>query len=232
MNPAHGAPSPASTQLWLASTNPGKLREFSEAATAHGISVSSLPELDRLPPCPEDGSTFEENARRKAVYYSRTFAGLVFADDSGLCVDALKGAPGVFSARYGGANASDEANNARLLGELHKLRENADGVNEGEALSRAHYECAIVLAQGGRVLLITEGRADGAIIAHPRGSGGFGYDPFFFYPPLGQTFAELTPESKFAVSHRGEAFRKLIEGLQHWAPGTLPSRGDESPVVS
>ena len=128
----------------------------------------------------------------------------MFSDDSGLCVDALGGAPGVFSARFAGPQASDEANNRKLLADLHSC--------PGPQRT-AHYICVIALAQRGRVLAVTEGRVDGLILEAPRGSGGFGYDPLFFHPPLGKTFAELDPEEKFAVSHRGEAFRKLLNDL-------------------
>jgi len=219
------APQPdVSLQLWLASANPGKLRELAEAARARGITVEALPGMDRLTPCLEDGATFEENARKKAAYYSRDFEGLVFTDDSGLCVDALGGAPGVVSARFAGPQASDEANNARLIAQLRQAlgpsewkrseTNGSDGVPTGhETPATAHYVCVIALARRGQVRAVTEGRADGVIVPEPRGSGGFGYDPYFFFPPLGQTFAELSPEAKFAVSHRGEAFRKLLDAL-------------------
>jgi XTP/dITP diphosphohydrolase len=219
-------------QLWLASTNSGKLREFREAALAHGIEVKSLPGIDSMLPCIEDGLTFEENARKKAIHYSRAFDGLVFADDSGLCVDALGGAPGVFSARYAGEGAADETNNARLIAELCGRRASASSSLSGGPLSSAYYDCAVALALGGRVLITSEGRAYGAIIEHPRGLGGFGYDPHFYYPPLGHTFAELTPEAKFAVSHRGEAFRRLLDAIERWTPGEPPQHRDKSPVIS
>lgn len=206
------------------------MREFSEAARSRRVSVNCLPAMDRLPPCVEDGLTFDENARKKAIYYSRGFDGFVFADDSGLCVDALGGAPGVFSARYAGPGASDEDNNAKLIAELLRTRA-VDPAGAGDhGLSGARYECVIALAERGRLLIVTEGRADGVIIEHPRGSGGFGYDPYFYYPPLGRTFAELNPDAKFAVSHRGKAFLKLLDRL-----ATLDrdsSSGSESAVLS
>jgi XTP/dITP diphosphohydrolase len=164
-------------QLWLASTNSGKLREFSEAALRDGIGAKSLPGIDSMLPCIEDGLTFEENARKKAIHYSRAFDGLVFVDDSGLCVDALGGAPGVFSARYAGEGAADEANNARLIAELRGRQASASVSGSDGPLSRAYYDCVIALAWGGRVLITSEGRVYGAIIEHPRGLGGFGYDP-------------------------------------------------------
>jgi XTP/dITP diphosphohydrolase len=232
--------------LFLASSNPGKLREFSEAAAARGVKVEPLPGFAEMPVCVEDGSTFEENARKKAVHYSREVTGWVFADDSGICVDSLDGVPGVHSARFAGPQASDEQNNQRLVADLHRIEaqhgraasklEKASGASSGldavrpyimdmeharstapQGLPRpnraAHYVCVIALAEAGKLLTVTEGRVDGVIIDEPRGEGGFGYDPYFLYPPLGKTFAELLPERKSAVSHRGVAFRKLLDYL-------------------
>ena len=230
--------------LYLASSNPGKLREFSTAAATRGILVESLPQFESLPACIEDGTTFEENARKKAVHYSGYAAGPVFADDSGISVDTLGGAPGIFSARFAGPDASDDENNRKLLAELHRadeeLRRAGILIEGGESFQAplegrgvvpvpeyqpirrsAHYVCVIALAQGGRILCVTEGRADGFILDEPRGTGGFGYDPYFFYPPLGKTFAELKAEEKFEVSHRGKAFRQLLDQLLE--PTTLPS---------
>lgn len=206
--------------LYLASSNPSKLREFRKAASGRGIAVEPVPGLDRLAACVEDGATFKENARKKALYYSRYTDGLVFADDSGIAVDALDGAPGVHSARFvaldlarrqiadDAPNADDRANNARLIAEL-----------EGIPAHRrtAHYLCVVALARCGEVLAITEGRADGLILEEPRGPGGFGYDPYFYYPPLGKTFAELSAEQKYEVSHRGAAFRSLLDWLERHA---------------
>ena len=191
--------------LYLASANPGKLREFQEAARGCGITVEALPAIASLPACVEDGATFEANARKKALHYSARCEGLVFADDSGLCVEALGGAPGVYSARFTGLHADDAANNSRLLVELRSFP---------FAERAAHYVCVIALAAGGEILAVTEGRVDGIILEASRGSGGFGYDPLFLYPPLGRSFAELTPEQKFNVSHRGAAFRKLLGYLR------------------
>ncbi len=211
-HPARKAP----VELWLASSSRGKLREFAGAGKARGIEVAPLPGIERLEPCVEDGITFEANARKKAEYYSRYGEGLVFADDSGIAVDALGGAPGVFSARFSGPAATDEANNARLISDLRRaLRPESIGpVESPNPRAAAHYVCVIALAERGRVITITEGRADGIIVAPPRGTGGFGYDPYFFLPALARTFAELNLEAKFAVSHRGEAFRKLLDYLQ------------------
>jgi XTP/dITP diphosphohydrolase len=205
-------------KLYLASTNPGKLREFREAALAYGVRVEAVPGIECLPPCVEDGETFSANARKKALHYAARASGLVFADDSGICVDALGGAPGVYSARYAGPGATDEMNNQKLIAELCRK---AAGDNRlalrvpieappGTGFP-AHYECVIALAQKGQLLGCTEGQVDGVIIETPRGGGGFGYDPYFFYPPFGKTFAEITAKEKFTVSHRGIAFRKLLD---------------------
>ena len=153
----------------------------------------------------EDGVTFDENARKKAEHYSRFAPGkIVLADDSGLEVDALGGAPGVHSARYAATspaeNANDQANNARLLRELSHAADRS-----------ARFVCAIAAAQDGRTLATFRGEAHGQILDSPRGSGGFGYDPLFVFPALEKTFAELTPEEKAIVSHRGAAFRKFLE---------------------
>jgi XTP/dITP diphosphohydrolase len=190
--------------LYLASKNPGKLREFSQAARAIGIDVQQLPGIDEIIPCIEDGVTFEENARKKALHYSATTKEMVFADDSGIIVDALGGAPGVRSARFAGPAASDVENNGKLIQDIARL----PGVER-----TARYVCFIALAQEQKILTAVEGRIEGLIVDQPRGMGGFGYDPFFFFPALGKTFAELTPEEKFGVSHRGRAFRKLLSFL-------------------
>lgn len=208
---------PGHLSLFLASSNPGKLREFREAAATQGIAVETLPDFAALPVCVEDGTTFEENARKKAIHYSRNFSGWVFADDSGICVDALGGAPGVYSARFAGPHATDEQNNQRLLVEIdqaetwHRTAAATSTHQLGPFNRAAHYICVIALAEAGHVLTTVEGRAEGVIISEPKGTGGFGYDPYFLFPPLGKTFAEILPEEKFAVSHRGEAFRKLLD---------------------
>ncbi|HZP01939.1 MAG TPA: RdgB/HAM1 family non-canonical purine NTP pyrophosphatase [Terriglobia bacterium] len=196
--------------LYLASANPGKVREFSEAARELEIVVEPVPGIRSLPPCVEDGATFEENARKKALHYSAYVKGWVFADDSGISVDALGGAPGVHSARYAGPEATDAANNAKLLAALGHVESGRKPAPRRDA----HYVCVIALANSGRIQTVVEGRADGIILDTPRGSGGFGYDPYFYYPPLGKTFAELTLEEKFSVSHRGKAFRGLLDYLE------------------
>jgi len=191
--------------LHLASANPGKLREFASAADPFGIAIIPVPNFYELPGVAEDGATFEENAGKKALHYSRLIPGFVFADDSGLCVDALGGEPGIHSARFSGVDATEESNNRKLILELRRA---------GSSSRSAHYICALALAKEAELLAAVEGRAEGTIVETPRGSGGFGYDPYFFFPSLRKTFAELTPEEKFQVSHRGVAFRKLIEYLR------------------
>ena len=206
--------------LYLASGNPGKLHEFQHAAGEFGWAVEMVPDFKNLPPCEEDGKTFEENACKKALHYGRFCPEEpVFADDSGICVAALDGAPGIYSARFAGPKAAsetitiDEANNQKLLVKLAGLEDR-----------RAFYVCVVAVASKGKVLWTFEGRVDGVILNAPRGAGGFGYDPYFFYQPLNRTFAELTQEEKFAVSHRGQAFRKLLDELASASPSGSPSR--------
>lgn len=188
--------------LYCATTNPGKLREFRLAAEAFGagIRIEPVPGLPEIPTPAETGRTFAENAIGKALYYSKFASGPLFADDSGLVVEALNGAPGVDSAHYAGAGATDEANN-RLL--LERLR----GVEDRSA----RFVCVIALAEQGRLIRTFEGAVEGEILETPRGVNGFGYDPLFFYPPYGRTLAEVSPEEKLAVSHRGKALRALLE---------------------
>jgi XTP/dITP diphosphohydrolase len=197
-------------KLYVATANPGKLREFRAAAGPSGFVVEVLPGLSQIESCVEDGDTFEANARKKALHYGAHTDGLVFADDSGICVDALGGAPGVYSARFAGPAATDDENNRKLITDLQQKR-----AWEGASASpRAHYVCIIALARRDRVLAVVEGRAHGEILEVPRGSGGFGYDPYFYFPPLKKTFAEISADEKFVVSHRGEAFRRLLDHLR------------------
>ena len=193
----------------IATSNSGKLRDFSGAAAGYDIEITSLPNPSSLPPVIEDGLTFEENARKKAEFYSRCAPGeLVLADDSGLEVDALGGAPGVHSARYAArdplkaeANTADDANNARLLREL------ADVPHQKRT---ARFVCVLAAAKDGTTLQVFEGKAEGIILSKSRGSNGFGYDPLFYFAKIGKTFAELTLEEKACYSHRGKAFRKFL----------------------
>src|SRR5947209_3837147 len=166
------------------------------------VEIELLPSYKQLPPCVEDGATFEDNAVKKALHYGSHAPGLLFADDSGLEVDALGGAPGVYSARFSGPHATDESNN-RLL--LERMR--------GVANRAARFVCAIALVQGSRLAGVHRGEVEGLIIDQPRGAGGFGYDPLFFCPEFGCTFGEATPEQKFALSHRGRALRSMLSQL-------------------
>lgn len=191
--------------LYACSSNPGKLKEFAMAARsgdAAGLVIEALPQLGRVPAPEESGASFEENAQAKAIYYSAFTPELVFADDSGLEVEALDHAPGVFSARYAGADATDDANNALLLRNLAAVTQRS-----------ARFVCVIALARERQVLRTFRGAVEGEILRKPRGRNGFGYDPLFYYPPLGRSFAELTPEQKFEVSHRGKALRALFQYL-------------------
>jgi XTP/dITP diphosphohydrolase len=200
-------------RLFCATGNPGKLREFRMAAGPEGapaerrVEVELLAGYREIPPCAEDGATFEANAVRKALHYAPYAGGLLFADDSGLEVNALGGAPGVYSARFAGLNATDEANNRLLLERL-----------QGVANRAARFVCAIALAEGERLLRVFHGGVEGRITHEPRGSGGFGYDPLFYYAPFGCTFGEAASERKFAVSHRGQALRAMLE----WVSGAVP----------
>lgn len=195
-------------RVLIATSNKGKLRDFAGAAAVYGITVAGLPGFAGLPEAVEDGATFEENARKKAEHYSRFSPGeLVLADDSGLAVDSLNGAPGVYSARYAAAdeasgNSSDVANNAKLLREIETV---ADPARTGR------FVCVISAARDGREVASFRGEAEGVILREPRGTMGFGYDPLFYFPSLAKSFAELTPGEKALVSHRGEALRKFLE---------------------
>jgi XTP/dITP diphosphohydrolase len=196
--------------VFIATSSSGKLRDF--AAAAGAVEVQALPGFDSLPAAIEDGATFEENARKKAEHYSRLAPGkLVLADDSGLEVEALSDAPGVRSARYAADESPapdlpvDAANNARLLRELESVPDMA---------RTARFVCLLAAARDGKTLATFRGEVAGVIAHAPRGAAGFGYDPLFYFPKLGKTFAELAPKEKVTVSHRGAAFRKFLEWYQ------------------
>jgi XTP/dITP diphosphohydrolase len=190
------------TKLYCATGNAGKLREFRMAALHAPVEIEYLANYKQLPECIEDGATFEENAIKKALHYGAYAPGLLLADDSGLEVDALGGAPGVYSARFSGAGATDESNN-RLL--LEKLR--------GVANRAARFVCAIAVVEGARVAGVYRGEVAGTIIDESRGTGGFGYDPLFYCPEFGCTFGEATAEQKFSLSHRGRALKSMLAQL-------------------
>jgi len=193
------------TRLYLASSNRGKLRELAALARAEGFALEPLPGYDRLPKFPENEPSFALNALEKALHYSRHAEGLVVADDSGIVVDALGGRPGVHSARYAGPAATDADNNRKLLEELR---------DTPEEKRTARYICVLALAQRERVLALFSASCEGRLLEAPRGTGGFGYDPVFFFPPLGTTMAELEVAEKNIHSHRGKAFRKLLAYLK------------------
>lgn len=192
-------------KLYGATTNAGKLREFG---------AEPLPGLDKTEPCAETGQTFEENAIQKAIYYSSFTTEFVFADDSGLSVDALEGAPGVFSARYAGLNATDDANNRLVLQRM-----------AGIANRHARFISVIALARGGQLVKTFRGEVLGELLHVPQGTEGFGYDPLFYYPGFGCSFGEVSLLQKQTVSHRARAlaamreYLKEIEGNER-APGS------------
>jgi DNA polymerase-4 len=203
---------PKTMTLYIASTNPGKLRDFA-AATTPGITLEPLPNLSDIPAPAEDELTFEGNARLKAIYYSRRAAGkIVIADDSGLEIDALNGAPGVRSARYaddhhfpGPPNATTDARNNLYL-------QQALG-NLSIQHTKARYRCVLAAARNGEVIAIGHGTVEGEILPTPRGTEGFGYDPLFYLPEQQKTMAELDIPTKLTFSHRGRAFAALLDEL-------------------
>lgn len=197
-------------RILIATSNAGKLRDFTGAAARHGVEVQGLPRFSSLPLVVEDGDTFEANARKKAEEYSQAASGeIVVADDSGLEVDALGGAPGVYSARYAAdesegpdAHCTDEANNAKLVRELKDVPEPA---------RTGRFVCVLAAARDGKTLATFRGTVEGVILDHEIGANGFGYDPLFYFPPIKKTLAELSAEEKSKYSHRGEAFRKFLD---------------------
>lgn len=191
-------------RLLLASSHSGKLREYDQLAQGR-VLLAPLPDFHSLPQFEESAPTFAENAAGKALHFSRFTEELVMADDSGLVVPALGGAPGPVSARYAGPNATDADRVRKLLAAM---------AEKGMADRRARFVCVIALARRGRLVAIFSDAVEGILLETPRGQGGFGYDPIFFYPPLGKTFAELPREEKNRHSHRGKAFRKLLAFLE------------------
>jgi XTP/dITP diphosphohydrolase len=202
-------------RILIATSNPGKIRDFAGIASHHNVEIAGLPNFASLPLVVEDGLTFEDNARKKAEEYSLSAPGaIVVADDSGLEVDALNGEPGVHSARYAapdvqnkqpheaGANIDDKANNARLRREVKNIPpEKRTG----------RFVCVLAAARHGKTLATFRGTVEGLVLDHERGTNGFGYDSMFYFPQIGKTFAELPTEEKASYSHRGLAFRKLLE---------------------
>jgi XTP/dITP diphosphohydrolase len=201
-------------RVLIATSNPGKLRDFAGAAAEHGIEIGGIPDFSSLPTVVEDGATFEENARKKAEEYGgHVPSEIVVADDSGLEIDALNGEPGVHSARYAApdlhgkqphetdTNTDDEANNARVLREMRNVPPDK---------RTGRFVCVLAAARDGKTLATFRGTAEGIILDAPRGTNGFGYDPLFYFPSIGKTFAELSAEEKSRYSHRGAAFRAFL----------------------
>lgn len=207
---------PAAPTLVLATTNPGKVREFHRllAAAELPLRVVGLAEVGVAAP-PETGTTFAENAILKARHAAERTGLPALADDSGLVVDGLDGAPGVYSARYAGEGAGDEANRRRLAAAIAPLP---------EAARTARFVCAIALARPEGAVSVVEGRCEGVAITTPRGANGFGYDPLFYLPEWGRTMAELTLDEKSAVSHRARALALALPLLRQLAGGGAAER--------
>lgn len=184
--------------LVLATRNPGKTAEFRQLLKDFPVEIKNLDDFGPIPEIEEDGKTFDDNAYKKASFAARVLGIPAVADDSGLVVETLGGAPGVYSARYAGDSATDEENNAKLLREM-----------EGKENRAAAFECVISIAVPTGPALTYEARCEGEITMAPKGKNGFGYDPVFYYPPLQKTFAELSLEEKIKVSHRGRALAEL-----------------------
>jgi len=189
--------------LVLATRNAGKTREIREFLRDFPVEIKNLDDFGPIPPVEEDGATFDENAYKKASFTAKVLGLPALADDSGLEVEALGGAPGVHSARYAGPHATDAENNAKLLRKM-----------EGETNRAAVFVCVISLAVPSGAALTYEARCEGLIAEAPGGNKGFGYDPLFYYPPLNRTFAQLSAEEKNRVSHRGKAVAELKEEFE------------------
>jgi XTP/dITP diphosphohydrolase len=198
----------------IATRNQGKTAEIRDLLKDFPVDIKNLDDFGPIPPLKEDGETFDENAYKKASFAARILGVPALADDSGLLVEALGGAPGIHSARYAGENATDEQRYLKLLEEM-----------QGKSNRRAAFECVISIAVPTGPALTYEARCQGLITDSPAGSNGFGYDPIFFYPPLKKTFAELTREEKSRVSHRGKAFAELKDEFDNvliWIDQNMP----------
>jgi len=200
--------------LVIATGNPGKTAEIRDMLKGFPIDIKNLDDFGPIPPVVEDGDTFDENAYKKASFVSKILGYPALADDSGLVVDALDGAPGVYSARYAGENASDQQRYTKLLDEM-----------KGHTNRQAAFECVMSLAVPTGAALTYEGRCEGLIAEKPAGDGGFGYDPVFYYPPLKKTFGELSREEKSRISHRGKALGELkneFDKVLIWVRQNMP----------
>lgn len=202
--------------LVIATGNKGKTAEIRALLEGFPVEIRNLDDFGPIPPVVEDGETFEENAYKKASFTARVLGVPALADDSGLVVDALGGAPGVLSARYGGKDASDKDKYLKLLKEM-----------KGKTDRRTAFECVLSIAVPYGAALTYEGRCEGVIAEAPAGEGGFGYDPVFYYPPLEKTFAQLSAEEKNRVSHRGRAlaeFRDEFDKVMKWLEIHMPAQ--------
>ncbi len=184
--------------LIIATRNQGKAAEITELLSGFPISIKSLNDFGPIPEVEEDGESFDENAYKKASFTARILGYPALADDSGLLVDALDGAPGVYSARFAGPQATDAERCQKILQQMH-----------GASNRKAAFECVLSIAVPTGPALTYEGRCEGALMEAPRGANGFGYDPIFYYAPMQKTFAELTRQEKSQVSHRGKALRQV-----------------------
>ena len=200
--------------LVIATSNRGKTAEIRDLLTGFPIKIKDLDDFGPIPPVVEDGNTFDENAYKKASFVAKILGLPALADDSGLGVDALEGAPGIYSARYAGENATDRQRYTKLLKEM-----------EGITNRKAAFECVISIAVPSGPALTYEARCEGLIAEKPAGKNGFGYDPIFYFPPLKKTFAELTREEKSRVSHRGKALHELKDEFDKvliWIEQNMP----------
>jgi XTP/dITP diphosphohydrolase len=186
--------------LVIATGNPGKTAEIRDMLQNFPVNIKNLADFGPIPPVEEDGDTFDDNAYKKASFVAKVLGLPALADDSGLVVDALGGAPGVYSARYAGENATDEQRYTKLLTEM-----------KGKTNRKAAFKCVISIAVPLGPALTYEASCEGLIAEQPAGEGGFGYDPVFYYPPLKKTFGQLTRQEKSRVSHRGKALQELME---------------------
>lgn len=206
--------SPMKQVIVLATTNKGKKREMQDILKGFPIEIKNLSDFGPIPEVVEDGETFDDNAYKKAAFTAKVLGFPALADDSGLCVDALDGAPGVYSARYAGENASDADNVAKMLGAM-KEEENR----------KAAFQCVISIAVPTGAALTYEGRCEGILTREPAGDNGFGYDPLFFFPEFNKTFAQLSLAQKAQISHRGKALKQVtneMDKILDWIDINMP----------
>jgi XTP/dITP diphosphohydrolase len=204
----------APVNLVIATRNKGKTSEIKSLLSGFPVIIRNLDDFGPIPEVKEDGETFDDNAYKKAGFAAKILGFPALADDSGLVVEALDGAPGVHSARYAGENATDEERCLKLLNEM-----------KGKTNRKAAFECVVSIAVPSGAALTYEARCEGLIAEKLRGANGFGYDPIFLYPPFKKTFAELTQEEKNRISHRGKAFKELkneFDKILIWIQQQMP----------